>query len=81
MVPGKSGAIRLVEAKASRTVTPDMAASMQRLADAARKASWRRQVVEMFLVHRPSRSGTVSRAVAPGVQALPWEKFVAEAIP
>ena len=81
MVPGKGGAMRLVEAKASRTVTPYMASPMQRLADAARIASGRRRPVEMFLVHRPSRSGTVSRAVAPGVQALPWQDFVAEALP
>jgi len=81
MVPGRSGAVRLVEAKASRTVTPNMAAPMLRLAEARRKRPGPRRSVEMFLVHRSPRSGVASRAVAPGVQALPWQEFLAEALP
>jgi uncharacterized protein len=80
VIPGRNGAVRLVEAKASRTVTPAMAAAMQRLALAHTKRETRRKV-EMFLVHRPARSTVSSRALAPGVQALPWQQFVAEALP
>jgi predicted AAA+ superfamily ATPase len=76
LIPGKSGRIRLVEAKSSRTVTPEMAAPMGRLAAAVRRSGAGRRSIEMFLVHRPSRSGTVSRAVAPGVHALAWQDFV-----
>lgn len=75
VVPGRNGGIRLVEAKAGGTVLPAMAAPMQRLADAARRADARRQI-EMQLVYRPVRSSPESRAVAPGVQALPWRAFI-----
>jgi predicted AAA+ superfamily ATPase len=81
VIPGKGGGIRLVEAKASRTVTPDMAAPMRRLADAFGKRAGARRALEMLVVHRPSRFGTSSRALAPGVQALPWQEFAAGALP
>jgi len=81
LVPGKNGSVRLVEAKASRTPTPDMAASMRRLADAIGKRRGTGRPVEMFLVHRPARGGVKSRALAPGVQALAWEEFVAAVLP
>lgn len=77
VVPGKGGAVRLVEAKASRTVTPDMAAPMRRLAEAFRRRPGARRPVEMQLVYRPPRWPEGSRAVAPGVQAIPWREFVA----
>jgi len=67
--------MRLIEAKASRTVTPDLARPMQNLARAWGK---RRGRVEMLLVHRPPAGGVRSRALAPGVQAVPWQEFVAE---
>lgn len=73
---GKGGAIRLVEAKASRTVTPDMAAPMRRLAEAFRRRPGARRPLEMLLVYRPPRWPEGSRALAPGVQALPWQEFV-----
>ncbi|OGA08058.1 MAG: hypothetical protein A3D95_13140 [Betaproteobacteria bacterium RIFCSPHIGHO2_12_FULL_69_13] len=72
VVPGEGGGVRLVEAKASRTVTPDMAAPMRRLATAFGK---RRRAVEMQVVYRPPRFLEPSRAVAPGVQALTWQEF------
>ncbi len=75
--PGKGGTVRLVEAKASRTVTPDMAAPMRRLAEAFRKRPGTRRPVEMQLVYRPPRWPEGSRALAPGVQAIPWREFVA----
>jgi hypothetical protein len=76
IVPGRSGAMRLVEVKASRTPTPAMAVPMQRLAEARRQHIRTRGVVEMLVVHRPARAGVRSHALAPGVEALPWQEFV-----
>jgi hypothetical protein len=81
VVPGKGGTVRLVEAKAARTVTPGDAGSMQRLAAAWRKRRGAPGSVEMVLVHRPARAGGASHAVAPGVRALPWREFVTRALP
>ena len=78
VVPGKGGAVRLVEAKASRTVKPSDAGPMQRLAAAWSKRPGARGRVEQVLVHRPARAGVASKAVAPGVQAWPWQEFVTQ---
>lgn len=75
LVPRRSGGLMLVECKATRTVTPSMAAALQRLAGAVRKKR-RKEAVEAFLVHEAPAAGTPTRAVAPGVQALPWRDFV-----
>jgi uncharacterized protein len=75
VVPIRGGGMRLIEAKAGSTVTPDLARAMQRLATAWGK---RRGKVEMLLVHRPSSAGSPSRALAPGVQAVGWRDFVSE---
>lgn len=80
VLPGKGGSVRLVEAKAARTVTPGDAGPMQRLAAAWRRRPAARGEVEITLVHRPARAGAVSRAVAPGVRALPWGEFASEAL-
>jgi hypothetical protein len=77
VMPGKNGRIRLVEAKATHTVKPDMAAPMHRLAAAMANKPSVRGPVEMLLVHLRPRAGTPSQAVAPGVRALPFEDFVA----
>ena len=68
--------MRLVEAKAGRTVTPGDAARMQRLA-----ATWRGQRAprggaELILAHRPARVEPPSHAVAPGVRDMPWQEFI-----
>ena len=76
LVPGRSGSIRLVECKATRTPTPAMAALMQRLAAALRNKRSRGTTVEMFLVHQRPKTPVATRAVAPGVQALAWQDFV-----
>lgn len=76
IVPGSSGAMRMLEVKATRTPTPAMAAPMQRLAEARRKRTRTRGVVEMLVVHRPARAAVRSHALAPGVEALPWQEFV-----
>ncbi len=78
LVPGPSGAVALVECKASRTVTPAMAAPLQRLADAVKKKRQKGTVVEMFLVHQQPKAGIATQAVAPGVRALVWQDFLAE---
>jgi hypothetical protein len=77
VVPGRGGALRLVECKAGRTVMPPMAAPMRRLAEAARKRRAKGTRVDMFLVHQPPAAGSRLRAIAPGVRALPWREFVA----
>ncbi|MFM9883943.1 MAG: ATP-binding protein [Burkholderiales bacterium] len=78
IMPAKQGGMRLVEAKASRTPLPDMAGSMQRLATAWAKQRTTRKVVESLLVHRPSRGGTTSHALVPGIKAIPWTTFVTD---
>ncbi|MBI4950525.1 MAG: ATP-binding protein [Myxococcales bacterium] len=78
VVPRPGGGLRLVEAKASRTVTPSMAEPMRRLGTAWRKQPGTRGEVEMLLVHEAPRAPVPSRAVAPGVQALSWQELVAE---
>jgi predicted AAA+ superfamily ATPase len=75
IVPIRGGGMRLIEAKAGSTVTPELARSMQRLATAR---GVQRGKVEMLVVHRPPAAGSTSRALAPGVQAVGWRDFVAE---
>lgn len=77
VVPGRASGLRLVECKAGMTVTPAMAAPMQRLAAAARKKRAKGARIDMVLVHQPPAAGSPTRALAPGVQALPWREFVA----
>ncbi len=75
VVPGRGGAMTLLECKASRTVTPAMATPMQRLSDAMKKTRPTGTAVDMFLVHEAPTAGTPTQAVAPGVRALPWREF------
>jgi predicted AAA+ superfamily ATPase len=72
LFPGRDGTIRLVECKASRTVTPDMTRPMRRLAEGLRAHDRR---AECLLVYRPPRAGVETKAVAPGVRAVPWQDF------
>ena len=76
LVPGRGGAVALVECKAARTVTPAIAAPMQRLAEAMKKKRPQGTAVHMFLVHQAPKSGVSTPAVAPGVRALPWQDFL-----
>jgi uncharacterized protein len=77
VVPAKGGGVRLIEAKASATVTPAMASPMQRLA-----AAWKmRGTVKMLVVHQAARAALPSRAIVPGVQAMPWTEFVIKELP
>jgi hypothetical protein len=67
-----------VECKAGRTVTPAMAAPMQRLRDAVTKARRKHTTVHMCLVHQTPKVQHQTSAVALGVRALPWGDFLAE---
>ena len=80
VVPTKGGGAQLVEAKASSTVTPDMAEPMLRLAKAWKHQSRMRGELSMRLVHFAPQAVVVTRAIAPGVQALAWQEFVREAL-
>ncbi|MCC7380275.1 MAG: ATP-binding protein [Deltaproteobacteria bacterium] len=76
LVPGKEGRVSLIECKASRTITPAMAAPMRRLADAMGDSG--PHAPSCLLVHQAPRGGVRSEAVAPGVRALAWQDFVGE---
>ena len=56
LLPQRSGSVALVECKAARTVTPAMAAPMQRLAGALKKKRPRALRVEMSLVHQSPKT-------------------------
>jgi hypothetical protein len=68
--------VSLVESKAGRTVTPAMAAPMQRLAEALKRKRGKAAGTRMFLVHQAPQAGTPTAAVALGVRALPWQEFL-----
>jgi len=74
LVPGRAGAILLVEAKATRTPTAGMAAPMQRLAAAMGD---RPGAVRSLLVYRGASSAAMTRALAPGIEAVAAAEFVA----
>jgi hypothetical protein len=76
VVPERGGGVCLLEAKASATVTPGMAGPMQRLAAAWKARPGARGPVRLLVVHRAPRAGPPSRALAPGVQAIPWQEFL-----
>jgi predicted AAA+ superfamily ATPase len=77
IVPAKGGGVRLIEAKASRTVAPEAARPIERLAAAWRLRSDRQRIVERLVVHRAPRVALASGALARGVQAMTWRDFVA----
>ena len=78
LMPGRGGSVALVECKAGRTVTPAMAVSMQRLAEALKRERGKAADVAMFLVHQEPKAGTPTQAVSPGVRALAWRSFLDE---
>lgn len=75
LVPGRAGAVQLIECKAGRTVGPSDATALLRLA-----ATFRRQhpsiPLHLQLVHRAPRHPLPSPGVAPGVAASPWREFL-----
>ena len=78
LVPGRAGTVDLVECKAGRTVTPSMAAPMLRLATAFRAVRGQATETKMSLVHQSPQAGAPTTAVAPGMRALPWQRFLEE---
>ena len=73
LVPAGSGRLHLVEAKATRTPLPAMAAPMTALAKAMKtkvKAAW--------LVHRPAKTAPPTRALTPGVSAVNISELLEE---
>jgi predicted AAA+ superfamily ATPase len=73
IAPGKEGTMRLIEAKAGKTVMPRMADSMRSLASAFAK---RQRRVDMTIVHEAPDAGSSISAVAKDVRALPWGEWV-----
>jgi predicted AAA+ superfamily ATPase len=65
IVPMGNGRLINLEAKASRTVAPGMATSLQRLATATT-----RYRVESFVVHRKTEAEPATSVLSPGVKAL-----------
>ncbi len=78
VTPGRGGSLTLVECKAGRTVTPAMAAPMQRLRDAIKTNRRKETAVNMLLIHQPPQVKSRTEAVAPGVRALTWRDFLEE---
>jgi uncharacterized protein len=72
MFPGRQGKVRLVECKAGRTVRPEMASPIRKLAEALRA---RKRATEGLLVYRPPKAGAETRALVPGITAVPWQEF------
>jgi predicted AAA+ superfamily ATPase len=67
-----SGGVWMVECKASRTPQPAMAKPMEAL----RKSMGDRAPGRLAVVHRAASSGMPTRALAPGIEALPLADFV-----
>jgi len=76
IVPRRSGRLALVEVKAGRSVRPEMAAPLRRLAAAMRDRAGPRRAPELVVVHQAPRGGAASSALVPGVRALPWRAFL-----
>ncbi|HTM20252.1 MAG TPA: ATP-binding protein [Kofleriaceae bacterium] len=76
LIPTAGGSTILVEAKASRTPSPAMAAPLLRLATALPKT--RHDRVRAYVVHRGRPAATTTAALARGVQALDLAELLAK---
>ena len=72
LFPGSQGGLWMVECKASKTVQPSMARSL----DSLRRSRKGKTPVRAAVVHRRSSTGPPSRALAPGIEALDLQTFV-----
>jgi predicted AAA+ superfamily ATPase len=72
LVPGGDHRLILLEAKASRTVWPETAESLNRLSKAVSNYH-----VDRFLIYRPSKGKEFISALRPGIKALSIEKLLA----
>ena len=75
VVPGKNGAMHLLEAKASKTAKPDMVIPMRKLSQAWKSHFGEKRVVTSTLVHRPARATVASKAIAENVQVISWKEI------
>ncbi len=75
VVPGAGGALMLVEAKASRTVSPAMAAPIQRLMAAGGRFT------AAMVVHRQDPRAARTSALVPGVAAVGLRQLLAAVAP
>ena len=73
LLPRPHAGVWLVEAKASKTVRPAMAAPLLSL-----QRSMQKRPSRAIVVHRKSRSEVTTSALAPGVAAYDVERFVQE---
>ena len=73
VVPGGEGRVTLVEAKATRTVRPDLARSLVALGAAAGGT----RPPAAFVVHRGAAAGVASAALRPGVRSVPLSGLLA----
>jgi hypothetical protein len=73
VIPNGARRLMLIEAKASSTVTPSMARSLVRLADAVK-----RYETEAFVIHGGTTPSKAGRALIPGVSAVALPEFLSE---
>ena len=73
VVPRGGGRLVFIEAKASRTVRPEMADPLLRLANNAK-----RYEIESFVVHRPPHDTRHLTAVREGARAVSIERLITE---
>jgi hypothetical protein len=73
LVPARTGRLLLVEAKWSRTVSPDMARALVRL-----RGAMRGRRVDAVVVHRRPRADPGLAVVAPGVRAVTIDELPRE---
>lgn len=74
VMPGKGGRLHLVEAKATATPRPAMAAPLKQVG--ALLTSERQPSPRLTVVHEEAKAPPATDALAPGVQAKPWRAFV-----
>ena len=75
VVPGKNGAMHLLEAKASKTAKPEMVIPMRKLSKAWKSHFGEKRAVTSTLVHRPARATVASKAIAENVQVISWKEI------
>jgi uncharacterized protein len=73
VVPRGPGRLALIEAKATKTVTPAMAQPLVRLAASIDKYS-----TQSMVVHRGTEKSTAGRALSPGVSAITLPELLTE---
>ncbi len=78
VIPGKNGAMTLIEAKAARTAKPDMTLPMRKLTTSWKAHFGDKRPVRSLLVHRPARAASSSHAIAEGVEVCSWKDLASE---